>query len=76
MTDIEKAILQKLLPGYTTATCHLSRVSGRDTDATRRLLKSMARRGVVEPKPYASGRVYHWRITDAGRAALEQGDKQ
>lgn len=47
-----------------------------DTSKGRRLLLKLAKVGLVEGVTTRSGRVFWWKVTDAGRAILAGLDKQ
>lgn len=78
LSDTELDALDYLADGQrsSAATCHIERRTKQENAATRRMLQRLARRGLVEGVPGdMSGRVYWWRITEAGQAALaEAGD--
>ncbi|MFC5393031.1 hypothetical protein [Bosea vestrisii] len=69
----ETTALTYLSQGRETASCHIQRrCMHPDAQTTRRLLKRLEREGLVAGVKGRSGRVYWWRITDAGRAAIAE----
>lgn len=65
--------LAYLTNGYSTATWHIARVCGlASTSRARTLLRRLERWGLVEGEGIAyGGKVRWWRITDAGRQAVQ-----
>lgn len=62
-----------LAEGYRTATHHIARACGLSATSTARtMLHRLARWGMVEGiTPTGGGNIYWWRITDAGRKAVQ-----
>lgn len=72
--------LRSLLGGYTTSTHHVANACGAAdprwqrgaiTARTRTMLKRLERCGLVEGVSFPGGVVRWWRITDAGRKAVQ-----
>jgi DNA-binding PadR family transcriptional regulator len=69
----ETTALAYLSQGRETASCHIQRrCSHPDAQTTRRMLKRLQRDGLIAGVESRSGRVYWWRITDAGRAVVAE----
>ena len=67
----ELIALTYLSAGRETASCHIQRRCDHpDAPTTRRMLKRLERAGLVAGVSSQGGRVYWWRITDAGREAI------
>lgn len=79
LNHFHHAALAYLADGYCTATHHVARACGFDkingdraTARARNILKTLEGRGLVEGvRASRSGNVYWWRITDAGREAVQ-----
>lgn len=69
----ETTALGYLSQGREVASCHIQRLCQHpDAQATRRMLRGLERAGLVAGSRGRSGRVYWWRITDAGRAVVAE----
>ena len=74
-SDVQSAILRRMADGAggPISTHWMDHAAGCPgvTAGTRRRLQTLARHGLVEGVDgLSSGRVYWWKITDAGRAAI------